>query len=177
MQNTSQKELSLQIQDKIWMSEQWKWQACTEALLQNKNCLIAVWFEETYNKICASVGAPSLIERVVLTRQISQQVLDNQSIIFAEHYPLHTKEEELFKKLNLSEVVIYSSLDEPLLKYLGGNLILTLAKQLGFAEDEVMENELISSAVKNAQEDIASKVFTEQLTNSQADWLMKNLTA
>lgn len=175
MLDTSAQDLQLQVQDKIWMSEQWKWQACTEALMQNKNLLIAVWFEETYNKVTSSIGAPSLTDQIVLTRQLHDNV-QSHSIIFAEHYPLYKKEEELFRKLHLSEVVIYSSLDEPLLKHFGGNLIITLAKQFGFAEDEPMENELISSAIKNAQEDIANKVFAEQLTSSQAEWLMKNLT-
>ena len=176
MTGTSAQQTQLQIIDKIWMSEQWKWQACTEQLLQNENLVIAAWFEDTYHKLCEAMGAPSLTERVLLTRQLTSPH-QYPSIIFAEHYPLHTKEEELFKKLGLADVVVYSSLDEPLLQHFGGSLIFTLARQLGFKEDDVMENELISSALKNAQEDIASKVFLEQLTFSQAEWLMKNLTA
>ena len=176
MMGTSEQEIQLRITDKIWMSEQWKWQACTENLIQNKNLIIAVWFEETYHKICSSIGAPSLTQQIVLTRQLTS-AHSSHPIIFAEHYPLHTKEEELFRKLDLSNVTIYSSLDEPLLKHFGGNLILLLAKQFGFAEDEAMENELISSAIKNAQQDIASKVFAEQETASQAEWLMKNIVA
>lgn len=176
MSGTSDQQIRLQVSDKIWMSEQWKWQACTEQLLQNKNLLIVAWFEETYHKICSSIGAPSLTQQIVLARQLTHPVQPSP-IIFAEHYPLFTQEETLFKKLNLSTITVYSSLDEPLLQYLGGDLIFTLAKQLGFAEDEAMENELISSAIKNAQEDIASKVFVEQKTISQADWLMKNLIA
>src|SRR5690349_19374698 len=174
MSGTSEQEIQLQINDKIWTEEHWKWQACTESLLQDKNLIIAVWFEETYQKVCSSIGAPSLTQRIVLIRQLTH-VYQAQPIIFAEHYPLHAKEEELFKRLRLSNITVYSSLDEPLLQHFGGNLILTLAKQLGFAEYEVMENELISSAIKNAQQDITSKVFTEQEATSQADWLMKNL--
>ena len=176
MTGASAQQIQVQIFDKIWMSEQWKWQACTEQLLQNKELVIAVWFEETYHKLCEAMGAPSLTDRVVHTRQLVSAAQYN-SIIFAEHYPLHTKEEELFKRLSFPEVTIYSSLDEPLLQHFGGSLIFTLAKQLGFKEDEVMENELISAALKNAQEDISSKVFAEIPTESQADWLMKNLTA
>ena len=87
---------------------------------------------------------------------------------------LQFKEQELYEKLGLTKVTLYSSLDEPLFTHFGGNKISNLVKQMGMKEDEAIEHALTSS-IKNAQEKINSKVSFDQSGHSQADWFCKNL--
>jgi len=110
-----------------------------------------------------------------LYRQISSHLAQHSNIIFAEHYPLHEKENTLFESLNIKEVKIFSSLDEPLFRHFGGEKIITLMQSMGMQENEGIQHTLITSALKNAQEKIAKKVTIEQSALSQEDWFRKNL--
>lgn len=172
------KEEKIKIVDKIWIDETSKIRAGINYLQQTANAVVAVWFEETFSKVESSFQSANIsIERIYHTRQLTHQIALNSSIVFLEHYPLPSKEEELFKKLQLQKAVIYSSLDEPILKQFGSEKIIGLMKQLGLKEDEAIEHALITSSIRNAQKKIADKVSFEQSAQSQADWMMKNLTA
>jgi hypothetical protein len=110
-----------------------------------------------------------------MIRELANHYLKNNPLIFAEHYPLRSKEEELFEKLNLPEAIIYSSLDEPLLSYFGGERLSGMVRALGLKEEEALEHTMISSSIKNAQEKIAGKVTIEQSASSASDWFLYNL--
>jgi preprotein translocase subunit SecA len=56
---------------------------------------------------------------------------------------LQFKEQELYEKLGLTKVTLYSSLDEPLFTHFGGDKITNLVKQMGMKEDEAIEHALI----------------------------------
>jgi hypothetical protein len=162
--------------DKIWLAEANKWQACVEKVKQEKDIIIAVWFDETFDKIrnlFLDAGLPK--GNISAARELARNYIQNNALIFAEHYPLHLKEQELYEKLGLTKVTIYSSLDEPLFTHFGGDKISNLAKQLGLKEDEAIEHALITSSIKNAQEKINSKVSFDQSAYSQTDWFRKNL--
>ncbi|MEO8713261.1 MAG: hypothetical protein ABI405_14110, partial [Parafilimonas sp.] len=70
---------------------------------------------------------------------------------------------------------IYSSLDEPLFNYFGGEKIAVLLEKTGMKEDECIQHALVTTALKNAQEKIAKKILIEQTTQSAADWFSRNM--
>ncbi|MBD0278210.1 MAG: hypothetical protein ICV81_09640 [Flavisolibacter sp.] len=83
----------------------------------------------------------------------------------------------LFYDLQLTSVTVYSSLDEPLLKYFGSNKIVPTLQQMGVQEEAPLQHAMITSAIKKAQDPIADKVYMEMAACSQAEWLMINLIA
>ena len=170
------KEKAVTVADKIWLSEAGKWQACANQAKDNGNTIIAVWFDDSFQKLEMLFSKEGLsIDKIIMARELARNYIENASLIFAEHYPLSAREEELYEKLGLKNVTVYSSLDEPLFNHFGGNKIIELAKHMGMKEDEAMEHKLISSSIKNAQEKIHASISFEQTAHSQADWFLKNM--
>ena len=164
------------ITDKIWLTEENKWQACVQQVKNEKDTIICVWFDDSFQKIEAFFSAHGLpTDKIIPARELARNYIQNNALIFAEHYPLRSKEQEFYEKLGLTEVTVYSSLDEPLFTHFGGDKISNLVKQMGMKEDEAIEHALITSSIKNAQEKINSKVSFDQPAHSQADWFRKNL--
>jgi hypothetical protein len=164
--------------DKIWLSEVNKWQALVNEVRKEKDTIIALWFDETVHKLETVFSAQGLpTDKIFAVRELARNYIENNSLIFAEHYPLLSKEQELYEKLDLSHVTVYSSLDEPLLTHFGGNKIIDLVKQMGMKEDEALENPLITSAINKAQAKINKQVSFDQSAHSQADWFRINLPA
>ena len=164
------------VKDLIWITEEVKLQAILNEYKKNNNTILAVWFDATYRKLETLFSNNGLsATNIFMVRELASHYLKNNPLIFAEHYPLRRKEEELFEKLNLSEAIIYSALNEPLLTYFGGDRIIDMVKQLGMNEDEALQHKLIASSIKNAQEKIAGKVTIDQSANSGYDWFLYNL--
>jgi hypothetical protein len=170
------KKSSVLVKDLIWLTEEGKLKAILNECKKNNDTVIAVWFDNTYRKLETLLTDNELpTANIYIVRELTSHYLKNNLFIFAEHYPLRNKEDELFEKLGLSEVVIYSALDESLLTYFGGDRISDMVKQLGMKEDEPLQHKLIASSIKNAQEKIAGKVTVEQTANSPSDWFLYNL--
>jgi hypothetical protein len=170
------KEDSLKIIDKVWMTEAAKLQAFVEEWKKDNTIFYVFWFDETLRntELFFSKEIPAQAQ-FITAREATAHSLTGKTVIFAEHYPLHQKEKELFEKLNLGQAQIWSSLDEPLFKHFGGEKIVHLMKQLGMKENESVEHKMLSKAVQNAQEKIQKKVVIEQTAYSQKDWIEKNL--
>jgi hypothetical protein len=111
-----------------------------------------------------------------MAREVNRPQVENNPVVFAEHYPLKKKEEQLFQNLHLEEVKVLSALDEPLFKRLGSDKIIQLMTQMGMDEKQSVEHSMITKAIHNAQEKMESKVNFEQSARSQNEWLEKNLT-
>lgn len=171
------KTTGIHVSDKVVIDETAKLDAIILACEPDKKTVIIFWFDEslqqatTYwdNKITESIS-------LLTAREAAVTRLDYQSIIFAEHYPLRAKEEELYHTLKLDTVQVYSCLREPLFQQFGGEKIIQLMKQLGMKEDEVIEHSMISKSIQKAQEKIATKLTIEQSARSQKDWLEKNIS-
>lgn len=162
--------------DKIWLSESVKFQGCLNEAIKNNDVVIAVWFDDTYRKLEKLFLNNGLTtDRIFMSRQLARNHIQNCSLVFAEHYPLLSSEIQLFEKLGLSTVTVYSSLDEPLFTRFGGDKISVLIKQLGMKEEEALEHPFISSSIKNAQEKVEKKITFEQAAKSQNDWFLYNL--
>jgi hypothetical protein len=169
---------SVKVTDKIWISETAKLNAFARQWDENKNTAWVFWFDDTLQKVQNVFQGITGEQPTLLTaREASSMLLQGKSVIFAEHYPLQQKETALFEKLHLKEAVIWSAMDEPLFRHFGAEKIVQLMRQLGMKEDEMIEHNMISKAIRNAQEKISKKVSMEFSASSQADWLSKNLPA
>ena len=164
------------IADIVWASEDYKLNGLVEQWKKSPGFIICCWFEETAEKI-AIIFQNNLIENppIYTTRQLHNAIIKDQAIVFAEHYPLRKKEEELFEQLAVEKITIYSALNEPLFLHFGGEKTLQLMKQLGMKEEEPIKNDLITKAIIWAQEKIEGKVDFEISCHSQSEWLKKNL--
>ena len=167
------KEPSIHMINKVWMTENAKWNACLQLLAENPTIQFVAWFEDTRKKLNELLEQHNQQHKVILYRQvISSQKLN---YIFVEHYPLLQKETELFKHLESHQVTILNSLDEPLFMQFGSERLGPLLEKMGLQADEVIEHDMITMSIKRAQEKIAGKVLVDNTATNQADWLLKNM--
>ncbi len=166
------------VTDIVIITETAKWNNLLSKWKENPETVFICWFEESYNCISdffSQNGADA--GNIVIAREVSSHQLNGKTVLFAEHYPLKTKEEELYGKLNLQAVTVWSALEEPLFKAFGGERIIELMKKLGMDENEPIQHPMISNAITNAQQKIEKKIVTESSARSQKEWIEKNYTS
>jgi hypothetical protein len=171
------KEESVKVIDKIWMTQDAKWNGILELWKKDPGIVIIAWFDFTFRHLETlfakeTTSAASLFS----AREIHSSHLTGKKIIFAEHHPMRKKEQDTFAQWHLNEAIIHSALDEPLFKHFGGDKIVQMMKQLGMKEDSMIEHKMISNAIENAQEKIEKKVVTENTASSQQEWIDRNLS-
>ncbi len=165
------REPEIKIIDKVWMSANAKFKACAAMASLNTKCVFICWFEETYNMLKEILNE----EQLVLADRATSLSFQDRMIVFAEHHPLSPKESALFKVLNLKEVPVLSSLDEPFFMWFGGARTIELMKKLGMNEDEVIGSNMITKSIRNAQQKIEKQVVVEREATSPQEWLNLNL--
>ncbi|MDZ4796306.1 MAG: hypothetical protein SGI83_18695 [Bacteroidota bacterium] len=170
------KDQELKVVDKVTISGAARLQALLAEWNRDKNTVFIFWFDDSLRE-ATSFFATQTIEPVTLLslREAGHPQIDGNTIVFTEHYPLRSKEEELYKKLNVKVPVVFSSLGDPLFKQFGADKIVEMMKQLGMKEEEVIEHKMISKSIRRAQEKIEDKVLIDQPAHSQQEWLEKNL--
>jgi hypothetical protein len=166
----------IKVIDRIWMSQAAKWKACQDMLKLNRNCLFVAWFEQTFNELRSSLPQGNR-QDVILAVDIDNADAKGRMTIFVEHYPLISTEQNLFERLNLPEVLVLSSLDEPLFGLFGGEKMVELLRRLGMNDDEVLGHSMINKSIRNGQKKIQEKVVVEKKAASQRDWIGLNLKA
>jgi len=176
MFNLFKKKGQIQVRDIIWMNSQSKWNGVVDFWKKAENTVFVFWFDETLREAQEFLSGqiPGNIN-ITTAREVRHQHIEATPIVFAEHYPLKKKENELFQNLRLEEVKVLSALDEPLFKRFGSDKIVQMMKQMGMSEKQSIEHNMISKAIHNAQEKIEHKIDIEQSARSQNDWLEKNL--
>ena len=167
------KEPTIKVIDRIWMYEKFKLNAFATELAKNPDTIFITWFDDSFQKIQSALSIDPT--PVYNSREVSPAHIAGKKVILAEHYPLHEKENNLFTKLGLAEVTVWSALDEPIFYRFGAEKIIQMMKQLGMKEDVPIEHNMISKAIRNAQDKIAAKVTLEQDARSQNDWLERNI--
>jgi hypothetical protein len=165
----------VRIIDKVFISSTAKQSAIRERIATQSDLIVIAWFEESYNQIKNLFASNDLEVEIFMAREIAAHHIQHKNILFYEHYPLSARENELLEKLQLSEAVFYSSLDEPLFMHFGGEKMISLLEKMGFSENESIEHPMISNAIKNAQEKISGEVVIEHSAQSQAEWFSKNI--
>ena len=160
----------------IWLTGEKKLDVFRRIAQENPGMIFIAWFDETFEKLTAYFLESNLpIDTVYLSHKVQQRDLNEKAFAFVEHFPLLDKEQEVYKKLGLSEVTVHTALDEPLMKTFGSETISRLMKGLGAKEDESFQHALISSSIKNAQQKLKAKLLYEHTSRSQADWFKQNV--
>jgi hypothetical protein len=169
----------IKIIDKITLTQSAKWENCLNEWGQNKQTIFIAWFNETADafKSYASSHTTGQPEIFLATEMQFVHIQNESPYIFIEHYPLHKKELVLFEKLHLNEAIIFSSLDEPLFMYVGSGKISELMQSLGMKENEILENNMISTSIQRLQKKLEEKITVEQTARSQQQWMNANAAA
>ena len=162
--------------DKAYVSTNAKMNACAALARADAGAVFICWFPQTAQKFKDFFRQQGLDEnRVWETQHVHTSKLADKNPVFVEHYPLHGKEIKLIKNWDKEKITVFSALDEPLFKHFGSDRVIPMVKMLGIKEDEAIEHSLVSKSIIKGQEKIAAMVDTEQLANSQAEWMTKNI--
>ena len=162
--------------DRAYVSSAAKMNACAALARKEPDHLFICWFAETALKFKDFFRQQGLDENLVMeAKHVHTSKLLGKKPVFAEHYPLHTKEIELIKNWDKEKILVFSALDEPLFRHFGSDKIIPMIKMLGMKEDEAIEHSLVSKSIIKGQEKIGELVNMEQPANSQAEWMEKNI--
>lgn len=163
----------VKVVDKVWMTQAAKWSACETMVGLNPQMLLVAWFRKTYDILAVRLGQRTG-DQLILASQLSTDKIHDRMVVFAEHYPLVSVEQELFSRMSFPEVPVLSALDEPLLGLFNGERTIELMRKLGMDENEVIGHSMITKAIRNAQRKIEEKVKREQRADSPEEWLRLN---
>ena len=161
--------------DRVFIHKENKWAYSKNILTENSNTVFIAWFDESIDELENYFLRANIQATISKARTINKSQIEGSNIIFIEHYPMKSKELQLLEQLSLKEVVFLTALDEPLLKYFGGEKLITMMQNMGMKEDEAIEHSLITQSIANAQEKIEARISIEQSTRSQAEWMERNL--
>jgi hypothetical protein len=167
---------SVKVIDRIWMSQTAKCKGLIELYKQDQDLLIVTWFADTADQLQAAftqAGVPS--SNIQVARELHGGLVRTHNIVFAEHYPLRTKEQEVFLQWKLQQAIVHSSLDEPLFQQFGGDKIVEMMKRLGMNEDSMIQHSLVTKSIENAQEKVEKKMILEQPASSSHEWMERNV--
>ena len=172
------KDEGIKVEDIIWVSSAGKWNGLAEIWKQDPQTIFIFWFEESLQQAQQFLFEKQLPDIEIATvRETHYNHIQNKPIVFAEHFPLRKKEQEIFQSLHVSEAKVLSALDEPIFKKFGADKIIQMLRQLGMNENESIRHSMISSAIKNAQIKIEGENILDHTAQSQAEWLNRNLPA
>ncbi len=163
--------------DKVYIHSTGKMNACLQLAKENELVIFIAWFPETaatYKTFFALNGIDTT--RIILTEEIDNLVEDFQPV-FVEHYPLPSKELELVSNWQLTNIPVYSAMDEPLFMHFGSDKMIPLIKLFGMKESETIEHSYVTESIVKGQNKITNKVTAEQTAVSQAEWMAKNMSA
>ncbi len=71
--------------DKVWLSQQAKWNACVQMVKLDPSILLVAWFEETFEEI---TRRPGLSQNLIRADNVSYDKTIGRMVIIAEHYRL-----------------------------------------------------------------------------------------
>ena len=163
------------IVDRVFMHTKNKWQYCQKLFAENSKTIFIGWFDETIGELENYFSHTLLSVSVVNARTIGRSQVSHCPVIFIEHHPIRKKEQQVLSELGLNEAIFLTALDEPLLRYFGGEKLMSIMEKLGMSEDEAIEHKMITQSIATAQEKIESKVSFEQSTRSQREWMERNI--
>jgi hypothetical protein len=162
--------------DKVYIHSAGKINACLQLAKTQPEAIFIAWFDETaetYKTFFAQNGIDGA--RIITVAELDTTAVQNHQPVFLEHYPLPAKELELVKDWQLTNIPVFSAMDEPLFKHFGSDKMIPLIKLFGMKESEAIEHSYVTESIIKGQGKIANKVITEKTTGSQAEWMNKNM--
>jgi hypothetical protein len=161
----------VKVVDKVWMSSQAKINACRKMCEANPSIIFICWFEETIDTLKIALPPNTVI---VKADNVTASMTQNKMVVFAEHYPLAEKEQNLYTTLGLTEAPVLCALDEPFFEKFGGEKLIDVMKNLGMKEDEIIGHSMVSKSIRNAQDKIAKHASVDNPARSQREWMQRN---
>lgn len=164
--------------DKVYIHSAGKRNACLQLAKTQPEAIFIAWFNETadaYKTFFVQNGIDE--SKIATTDKFDKVLLRTFQPVFLEHYPLPAKELELVKDWDLTNIIVFSAMDEPLFKHFGSDKMIPLIKLFGMKESEAIEHSYVTESIIKGQGKIANKVLTEQLAGSQTEWMIKNMKA
>jgi len=158
--------------DKVWLSNHAKWNACVQMVKADPAVLLVTWFEETYREL---ENKEDLNANIIKSDQLSYDKTIGRLVVFVEHYPLASVEQTLFEKVQLKEVPVLSSLEDPIFITFGGEQTIEIMKKLGVGDEEIIGHSMVTKSIRRAQEKIAEKSGTDYPAGSSKEWFTLNL--
>lgn len=171
------KPAGIKTDDNVYITEEARLAALLQMWQTAPETAFIFWFDQSLEKAAEYFNQHQAATVVLLTAREAARRHGSGPVVFAEHYPISAKEENLWQELNLPHITVYSCLEEPLFQRFGGERIISLIKKLGMEETEAISHPMISQSIRNAQQKIAKQVSFEQTASSQEDWFKKNLPA
>ena len=163
------------VTDKIFIHSKNKWPYCKKILEVSSKTVFIGWFDESIDELESYFLQTNVQASVLKARAAYRSQIEGMQVVFIEHHPMKSKEDQLFDQLRLKNVIFLAAVDEPLLKYFGGEKLINIMESLGMKEEDPIEHKLITQSIVTAQKKIDAKVLIEQSTRSQAEWMQRNL--
>lgn len=160
--------------DIVWIDSVAKKKGLLQLLQQKPGAVLCAWFDDTATDFATWLQQEQVAVDVFLQRQLHSSIVSGKPLIFLEHYPLYTKEQNFFTSIQPADITVISSLDEPLLVHFGSDRIVAMMRSLGMQENEPISHQMITSAIQQAQKKLEQKVETEFAAASMQEWFRKN---
>jgi hypothetical protein len=175
-------------EDKVWKNDAVKFNAMLDLLKSAEKFILIYYFQDTKSKAETVMRDAAVAfsehatpnDRIVLVQadHLQKQFsLSDRTVFFLEHHPSYNTEQAIIAQLQalgFIKVVFLNSFDDPILSYFGANIIALLEK-LGFEDHEVIEHNMITQSIKNAQQKIDAKVTYPSATRNAKDWIATNI--
>lgn len=163
------------VRDLSWINKQGKWNGCLKLIAENPNAVLVSWFVQTAAELihfAESKNKPA--PEIRNAHYLSASAVENKTVIFLEHHPLFSKEENLLKDWKAKQVYVLNSMDDSLFEHVGGQNIADLMRKLGMQEDESIENTMISKSIRKLQDKIEKAITVENPAQSVEEWFARN---
>ena len=157
--------------DKVWLSNRAKWNACVQMVKADPSVLLVAWFEETFHELQTNEGVGG---NIIKADELSYDKTVGRLVVFVEHYPLSSTELTLFTKVQLKEVPVLSSLEDPIFITFGGEQTIEIMKRLGVGDEEIIGHSMVTKSIRRAQEKIARTSRTDYPAKSSKEWFALN---
>ena len=99
-------------------------------------------------------------------------------IALIENHPMHSINDQIVQQAEqagLKELIIYTSLDAPIMQLFGGERLKSIMGQLGLKEAEPIEHAMVSKSIQKAQEKMEQKLTAHNdIRTSPEEWLSAN---
>jgi hypothetical protein len=167
-----EKKAGQELKDLVWMNSEAKLKGFLQLQQLHPEALYVAWFEDTQKEYEQISGHQISIK---MAHGLLGSMTKDKIVVFLEHYPLRSREEVLVKHWQAKEILVLSSLDEPLFQCFGSSNIVPLLEKLGADTYEMLTHPLIGKSIQNAQGKLDKKMVVESKTNSAEEWFRKNI--
>lgn len=162
------------MEDLVWLRAKAKLHGLLNLLEEHPDALVLAWFEGTVDEYTRRLADSGRIYPVRSVRLITASEVQDKTVIFLEHYPLRSKEEQLMQNWAPQQVLVLNALEEPLFQRFGGARLMELMKKMGMEEYEQIQHPMITRSIAQAQRKLDKMLKGRDiLAGSLEEWFEK----